>query len=147
MSLIDQRDAFSHFRRCAEEAPDGCFEEARALSDVISEASAFLMRDLRAIGLEAVSGDAALNLEAAIYAYARASNPGESMFEAAESFGASMASPEREQVNAAAVVARDQVRRPPKAQEEKFTFTMPLHAEPPIPQHIKNAAQVLSKVY
>jgi len=101
------RIALENFKRCADEAPEGCYEQAKALNAVIGEACDNLMRELRALGLKASAADLAFDLEAAIYNYARGSNPNATVFPTAEGFGSSMDGPARERVLAQAASNRD----------------------------------------
>ncbi len=81
------------FKRCADEAPQGMYADARALNDVIGEACDGLMRELRALGLKADNCDLIHHVEATIYDYVKQSNPENSMFAVAEGFGAAMDGP------------------------------------------------------
>lgn len=103
----EMQNALSNFKRCAEEAPEGTYEEAKCLNNVIGGAVDQLMRDLRAMGLNADASDRAFELEAAIYAYVKQSNPDATVFPVSEGFGSSMDGPERERVLAQAASNRD----------------------------------------
>lgn len=92
----------TNFKRCAEEAPEGTYDEAKSLNDAIGNAVDQLIRDIRALGLKADTCDRAFALEAAIYTYVKQSNPDCSLFAMAEGFGASMDGPPRERVIAQA---------------------------------------------
>lgn len=111
MTLSKVRSALHKFKACADEAPEGCFEEAKGLNALISETCSEFIKGLRALGLKADNCDKAFDLEESLYDYAKWSNPQESMFSAAESFGALMDQPERERVLAEAVSLRDYVRK------------------------------------
>lgn len=79
--------ALENFKRCAEEAPDGSYEEAKAVNDLIAETCDTFMREVRALGLKASACDAAFNLEAGLLRYVKASNTDSSVILAAEAFG------------------------------------------------------------
>ena len=110
--MIDHalRNALTNFKACADEAPEGCYEDAKALNAVIGEACDNLMRELCALGLKASASDLAFDLEAAIYDYARRSNPCATVFPTAEGFGSGMSGPARERVLAQAASSRDFLR-------------------------------------
>ena len=99
-----------HFKRCADEAPQGMYTEARALNVVIGDACDGLMRELRALGLKADSCDLIYHVEATIYDYVKQSNPESSMFAVAEGFGAAMDGPAANRVLAQAQRDRDFLR-------------------------------------
>lgn len=96
----------ANFKRCAEDAPEGTYEEAKRLNAIIGDAVDRLMRDLRAMGLKADACDRAFELEAAMYAYAKKSNPDATVFPVSEGFGSSMDGPERGRVLAQAASNR-----------------------------------------
>lgn len=110
MSGSELRTALGNFKSCAEEAPEGCYEHAKALNGVIKDACTGVMRELRALGLKAGTCDMAFDLEAAIYDYAKRSNPDAPLFPTAEGFGSSMDRPERDRVIAQAVSNRECLR-------------------------------------
>lgn len=101
------REALGNFKACADEAPEGCYEDAKALNAVIGQTCDNLMRELRALGLKASGNDLAFDLEAAVYAYAKACNPDATVFPLAEGFGSGMNGPARERVMAQAIRSRD----------------------------------------
>lgn len=103
----EMQSALTNFKRCAEEAPEGTYEEAKRLNAVIGSAVDQLMRDLRAMGLKGDACDRAFELEAALYAYAKQSNPDATVFPMSEGFGSSMGRPERERVLLQAQSNRD----------------------------------------
>lgn len=102
--------ALLNFKQCAEEAPEGCYDQAKALNEVIGNACDDLMRELRALGLKASAADFAFELEGAMYDYARKSNPDATVFPTAEGFGAGLNGPARERVLAKAASNRDFLR-------------------------------------
>lgn len=86
------------FRRCVDEAPEGSYEEAKAIYAVIGESCDTLMRELRGVGVKADACDLIFEVEAAIYNYVRRSNQDSTIFPTAEGFGASLGGPARERV-------------------------------------------------
>lgn len=106
----NQRTALEHFKRCAAEAPEGCYEEAKALNAVINDALTGLAQQLRGLGLKANNCDLAFELEAAIYAYVKGSNPEATVFPTAEGFGKGLDGPARERIVLQAQQNRDFLR-------------------------------------
>jgi hypothetical protein len=82
--------ALTRFKRCAEDASEGTYEDAKSLNSTIGDAVDQLMRDLRALGLKADTCDHAYALEAAIYDYVKQSNPDASLFAVSEGFGSAV---------------------------------------------------------
>jgi hypothetical protein len=105
--MSDVKLAFNHFRQCAEDAPEGCYEDAKALNKLIGDAADKLMKDVRALGLNADACDLIHAVEVAIYDYVRESNLDSTLFPAAEGFGRRMEGPERERVLEQAERSRD----------------------------------------
>lgn len=103
-------DALSLFERCADEAPEGTFEEAKEVAELIAEAVNDLMEGLRSRGLLADNCDGIRLVEAVIYGYMKDSNPDATVFATAEGFGAALGGPARERVLAQAVRDRDFLR-------------------------------------
>lgn len=87
-----------NFKGCADQAPEGCYEDAKKLNEVIGETCRGLMKEIRSLGLKADACDLICEVEAALYDYVRRSNPGHALFPTAEGFGASMNGPARERV-------------------------------------------------
>jgi len=86
--MTTDHDAFVHFQTAAADAPEGTFEDVKALRQAIGEAVDGFMRTLRTEhGLDADSCDHAFALEVAIYRYVKVSNPDQSLFDVAEGFG------------------------------------------------------------
>lgn len=54
--------SLENFKRCAEEAPAGTYEEAKALNDLIGATCDTYMREVRTLGLQASACDAAFQL-------------------------------------------------------------------------------------
>ena len=98
------------FKRCADEAPQGMYAEARALNAVIGDACDGLMRELRALGLKADNCDLIRHVEATIYDYVKQSNPESTFFPVAEGFGAAMDGPAASRVWAQSQRDRDFLR-------------------------------------
>lgn len=90
--------ALTNFKRCADEAPKGTYEQAKSLNNTIGDAVDQLMRDIRAHGLKADNCDRAFALEAAIYEYVKQSNPDASLFAVAEGFGSAVDGPAGDRV-------------------------------------------------
>lgn len=109
---MDRRieSALNNFKSCAENAPEGTYEEAKKLNDVIGNAVDDLMGAIKDLGLKADNCDRAFELEAAIYDYVKRSNPESTIFPVSEGFGSSMDTPARERVIAQAESNRDFLR-------------------------------------
>lgn len=110
MNNYTMRDALTKFKACADESPEGCYEDAKAINTLIGETCDRLMREVRALELKASATDLAFDLECAIYDYIKRSNPSVTLFVTAESFGSGMDSPARERVLAQAIRNRDSLR-------------------------------------
>ena len=102
MSKTERAVALDNFRRCAEDAPAGTYDEAKVLAPLLGETCDTFMRDLRALGLRADNCDLIHEVEAALYEYVKRSNPDATMFPLAEGFGQAMRGPERDRVVAEA---------------------------------------------
>jgi hypothetical protein len=87
--LIDNQDVLrlQRFQALAELSQPGVFDKAGALNELLQETTNSFMRELRALGLKADTCDHAYRLEAALYAYVRASNPANGMLAQAEACG------------------------------------------------------------
>ncbi len=83
----EQLTALTNFKRCVEDAPKGTYEDAKKLNEVVGDAVDKLMRDIRALGLNANACDGAFALEAALYNYVKQSNQDCALFSMAENFG------------------------------------------------------------
>lgn len=90
--------AYDDFERCAEEAPDGAYEEAKAVKALIGGLADRLIQDVRALGLKADNCDSIREVEAVIYGYLKASNPEATVFAVSEGFGHWLDTPARERV-------------------------------------------------
>lgn len=91
-------DRFSNFENCADEAPAGAFEHAKAIRATIGQAADDLIAATRALGLKADNCDRIREVEIMLYDYLRASNPNNPMFIEAEAFGEAVNGPARERV-------------------------------------------------
>lgn len=89
----EQLTALTNFKRCVEDAPEGTYEDAKKLNEVIGDAVDKLMRDIRALGLNADACDGAFALEAALYSYVKQFNRDCALFPMAEDFGVAMDGP------------------------------------------------------
>lgn len=103
--------ALSQFKRCADDAPPGTYEAAKQLNAVIGETCDTLIKDIRALGLNADNCDLIFQVEATIYDYVKRSNPDAPLFPVAEGFGAAMDGPARERVLVKTAADRDFLQR------------------------------------
>jgi len=87
-----------NFKRCADEAPAGTYEDAKDLNDLIGQTCDDLMANLRERGFKTNNCDLILAVEATIYNYVKLSNPEHTCFPVAEGFGSAMNGPARERV-------------------------------------------------
>lgn len=87
-----------NFKNCVQDAPEGTYEETKALDAVIVEIHDFLAEKLRDIGYKTDNCDKAFELEARIYQYVKACNPDRDVFPVSEGFGSAMDGPARERV-------------------------------------------------
>jgi hypothetical protein len=98
---------FDHFDQCANEAPNGVHDQAKAIREVIGKTVDSFMASLRELGLQVDTCDRARAVEAMLYAYAKESNPDYPEFYTAEGFGEAMNGEARERVLAQSVQNRD----------------------------------------
>lgn len=87
-----------NFKRCAEEAPEGAYEDCKRLERLIGGHMDLLMAELREAGYRADNCDRILELEAATYQYVKASNPDATVFPVSEGFGWAVDTEARERV-------------------------------------------------
>lgn len=80
--------AFQRLLTCVEEAPEGMFQDAKDIRDMIGYIADETIRKAQALGLEVCNSDGAFNLEVEIYGYIRDKN--EARLMSAEAFGKSM---------------------------------------------------------
>jgi len=99
--------ALRDFHACTEYAPAGTYMQARQLAENIGNACDNLIRDVRAMDLQADNCDLIFAVEAVIYDYVKRSNPGESLFPTAEGFGSAMDTEARDRVIVSAERDRD----------------------------------------
>lgn len=120
-SRNELRDALHAFKRCAEDAPEGTYGQAKALNDLIGEVCDSVIHKVRVFGLLADNCDKIFDVESVLYDYVKKSNPDASLFPTAEGFGRSLDGPERDRVIAQAVRDRDFLRQhnqtPPQPEE------------------------------
>ncbi|OBY87071.1 hypothetical protein [Delftia sp. JD2] len=81
---------FDAFKRCADGAPEGTYQQAKDLNELFGDTCAELMRSLRAMGLKAGATDLIYKVEAGLNDYVKQSNPECPMFPMAEGFGLSL---------------------------------------------------------
>lgn len=93
----------SNLERCAQLAPEGTYQVAKDVTDMIGDLSNELLRTLRSTGLRALNDDRLRNVEAAIYAYVLESNPNESGLATGEGFGEHVDGPQGDRILADAV--------------------------------------------
>lgn len=101
------KKTLEHFKRCADEAPQGTYEDAKRLNEVIGNTCDNLIKEIRALGLKADTCDLIFAVEATIYDYVKRSNPAAPLFPVAEGFGSAMDGPARDRVIAQAERDRD----------------------------------------
>ena len=75
----------SNLQVCAQNAPDGTYEDAKQLVEAINDIMDGAMRDLSAVGVKVSGDDKIRNLEVALYEYVLSNNP--DRFASAEGFG------------------------------------------------------------
>jgi hypothetical protein len=73
--------------RCAEEAPEGTYEDSKKLAEFVGEMSNTLLRGLRDLGLKVCNDDRLREVEAVIYGYIKEANPEAYFLIVAEGFG------------------------------------------------------------
>lgn len=100
-------DRFSHLERCAQMAPEGTYQQAKDVSEMIGSLSNKLLRTLRAMGMKALNDDRLRNVEAAVYAYVLESNPDASGLLVGEGFGEHVDGPAGDRIIAVTVRDRD----------------------------------------
>ncbi len=88
-------NALNNFKQCADEAPEGTFEDAKRIKSIIGDACDTLMHEVRALGLKADACDLIFEVEASMYDYIRRSNPDATVFPTAEGFGSALNGPSR----------------------------------------------------
>lgn len=84
------KTALTRFKRCAEGARDGSFQDAKRLNDTIGETCDDLIVKIRSLGLKADNCDLIFEVEATIYNYVKRSNPANELFAKAEAYGSAL---------------------------------------------------------
>jgi hypothetical protein len=107
----DENTAFANLRACADDAPEGTYEQAKQIRQAIAVAMDKLQARLKDAGLVVDQCDAAHACEAAMYAYAKRSNPEATVFPTAEGFGSWMGTESRARVLADTIRDRDALKR------------------------------------
>lgn len=107
-----------NLERCAEEAPEGTYEEAKKIVRVIGAISTATLLAAREAGLPANNADTLRNFEVSIFEYFLAGAGGTApdhtfsdTLAAAEGFGDAMSSPAAGRVKAQAIRDRDAIAR------------------------------------
>lgn len=100
----------SNLESCAENAPEGAYEQAKAVAKIVGNAAKGLLSALRAAGLKAKNSDSLRDIEAAIYGYILDSNPEAYGLITGEGFGEHIEGPARDRVIAQASRDRDFLR-------------------------------------
>lgn len=75
----------SNLQVCAQQAPEGTYEDAKELVETMNDIMDGIMRDLSAAGVKVSGDDKIRNLEVALYEYILSNNPNH--FASAEGFG------------------------------------------------------------
>ncbi|USN14078.1 hypothetical protein KABACHOK_02420 [Brevundimonas phage vB_BpoS-Kabachok] len=104
-TCINARDLNSQLENleaCAENAPEGAYEDAKALSAFFGETFQHLRGELLALGLMLDNSDGYREFEAVLYGLIKDSNPDCTTFAVSEGFGSAMDGPARERVIAQA---------------------------------------------
>lgn len=112
-SCIDARalnSQLENLEECAREAPEGTYEDAKALNEFFSETFDHLRSELLALGLKLDNADRYREFEAVLYGLIKDSNPECLTFAVSEGFGSAMDGPARERVVAQAASNRDFLR-------------------------------------
>lgn len=106
----DLNDRWSNLERAVECAPEGTFEQAKAVAEIVAETANRLVKASAAAGLKVNNCDQLREVEAMIYGWiVDAQEPGELI--AAEGFGAAMDTPAADRVLAGIVRDRDFLRQ------------------------------------
>lgn len=94
LTPADWQVRYANLCRCAETAPEGLFGEALNIRTYVTDASTAIMTGLLQGHLGSSVGAPWSELQAAIYAYIRRSNPDRVVFSTAEFWGATIDTPE-----------------------------------------------------
>jgi hypothetical protein len=104
-------ERLSNIERCAELAPAGTYERAKAAKAVIDEVADSIFTICKAHGFKLRGMDGYRDIEAQLYVLLADSNPDEYGLITGEGFGAAMDGPARERVLAQTVRDRDALTR------------------------------------
>lgn len=100
-SCIDARALnaqLENLEACAENAPEGAYEQAKDLSAFFGDTFRHLKTELSLMGLGLDNSDRYREFEAVLYGLIKDSNPESTMFAVSEGFGSAMDGPARERV-------------------------------------------------
>jgi hypothetical protein len=97
----------SNLEACAEHAPEGTYERAKAVAETIGAIATAILHEFRGQGFKAFGDDRLRDIEAALYGYLLECNPGESELITAEGFGETMNGPARAHVIRQTIRDRD----------------------------------------
>lgn len=92
----------SNLEACAENAPEGAYEDAKALNAFFADTYQHLREELKALGLGLDNSDKYREFESVLYGLIKQSNPDCYTFAVSEGFGSAMDGPARERVIAQA---------------------------------------------
>ncbi|UTC29357.1 hypothetical protein BAMBUS_02750 [Brevundimonas phage vB_BpoS-Bambus] len=104
-TCINARDLNSQLEKleaCAENAPEGAYEDAKALNAFFAATFDHLRGELLALGLKLDNSDKYREFEAVFYGLIKDSNPDCTTFAVSEGFGSAMDGPARDRVIAQA---------------------------------------------
>ena len=97
----------SNLEACAEHAPEGTYERAKAAAETIGAIATAILHEFRGQGFKAFGDDRLRDIEAALYGYLLECNPDESELITAEGFGETMNGPARAHVIRQTIRDRD----------------------------------------
>ncbi|UTC28913.1 hypothetical protein MARCHEWKA_04010 [Brevundimonas phage vB_BpoS-Marchewka] len=92
----------SNLEACAQDAPEGAYEDAKALNAFFAATFVHLRGELVALGLALDNSDGYREFEAVLYGLIKDSNPDCTTFAVSEGFGSAMDGPARDRVIAQA---------------------------------------------
>jgi len=105
--MKEKEISLRNFKNCAENAPQGTYENVERLNKVIGDCVDNFMKEIRSIGLKANNDDLAFSLEISLYDYIKCSNPNSCLFALAEGFGEHIEGPDRDHILANTIRDRD----------------------------------------
>lgn len=88
----------SNLQACAEHAPEGTYERAKAAAEVINDCAESVFAIFKAAGFKLAGNDRFRDIEAALYGLMRESNPTEYQLDTGEGFGYAMGTEARSRV-------------------------------------------------